>query len=78
MTVHTAYNAYPSISGYWRCAECIGETGFATVADFTAHTRATACPECGTTGNIGETVLLTCGIEQPALECGDCGQVWPL
>ena len=31
------YNAYPSTSGYWRCADCIGETGFATVADFTAH-----------------------------------------
>ena len=32
-----AYNAYPSTSGYWRCADCIGEDGFATVADFTAH-----------------------------------------
>ena len=31
------YNAYPSTTGYWRCADCIGETGFATVADFTAQ-----------------------------------------
>ena len=30
------YNAYPSTSGYWRCADCIGDNGFATVADFTA------------------------------------------
>ena len=28
------YNAYPSRSGYWRCADCIGNTGFATVAEF--------------------------------------------
>ena len=32
------YNAYPSTSGYWRCADCIGQDGFATVADFKAHT----------------------------------------
>ena len=32
-----AYNAYPSTSGYWRCADCIGDDGYATVADFTAH-----------------------------------------
>ena len=31
-----AYNAYPSTSGYWRCADCIGDDGYATVADFTA------------------------------------------
>ena len=34
------YNAYPSTSGYWRCAGCIGTDGFATVADFTAHEAA--------------------------------------
>lgn len=28
------YNAYPSQSGYWRCADCIGNTGFATAEDF--------------------------------------------
>jgi hypothetical protein len=31
-----AYNAYPSRTGYWRCADCIGDTGFATVAEFKA------------------------------------------
>ena len=33
------YNAYPSTSGYWRCADCIGDDGYATVADFTAPAR---------------------------------------
>ncbi len=28
------YNAYPSTSGYWRCADCIGGTGYPAVADF--------------------------------------------
>ena len=44
------YNAYPSTAGYWRCADCIGDDGFATVADFTAHEAApAACPACGAT-----------------------------
>ena len=30
-----SYNAYPARSGFWRCADCIGEAGYATVADFT-------------------------------------------
>ncbi len=30
-----AYNAYPSTSGYWRCADCIGDTGFTTIEEFT-------------------------------------------
>jgi len=73
------YNAYPSTSGYWRCADCIGDDGFATVADFTAHEAAiTACPACGTTENLSE-VRVTTGerAEGYALECGDCGEVWP-
>jgi len=74
------YNAYPSIFGYWRCGDCIGETGFATVADFTTHhtTRALACPACGNTETISE-IRVTTGerAEGYALECGDCGQVWP-
>jgi hypothetical protein len=75
-----AYNAYPSTSGFWRCAECIGDTGFATVADFAsapvtrpgcfASTR-TACPACGSTDAISETGNLA-----GELACGDCGQVW--
>jgi hypothetical protein len=73
-----AYNAYPSTSGYWRCADCIGDTGYATTADFTAHTpRRTACPVCGNTDTVSEITITT--IEYPgqqALECGDCGEVW--
>ena len=72
------YNAYPSTSGYWRCADCIGDDGFATVADFTAHEAAiAACPSCGNTDIIGETRIATGErTEEYALECGDCGQVW--
>lgn len=29
-----AYNAYPSKTGYLQCKDCIGELGFATVAEF--------------------------------------------
>jgi hypothetical protein len=32
-----AYNAYPSKSGYWRCAGCIGSDGFPTVENFVSH-----------------------------------------
>ena len=72
-----AYNAYPSTSGYWRCADCIGNDGYATVADFTAPAPAT-CPACGTTDNISETRITTGErTEEYALECGDCGEVWP-
>ena len=70
------YNAYPSTSGYWRCADCIGEDGYATVADFTAPAPVT-CPSCGNTDNISE-IRVTTGerTEEYALECGDCGEVW--
>ena len=71
------YNAYPSTSGYWRCADCIGDTGFATVADFTTHTGRTACPACGNTDTISETrIPITDRTEESALECGDCDEVW--
>jgi hypothetical protein len=73
-----AYNAYPSTSGYWRCADCIGEDGFATVADFKARTfTISACPACGNTDTISETRILTADYDEvPGLECGDCGEVW--
>jgi hypothetical protein len=72
------YNAYPSTSGYWRCADCIGTDGFVTVADFTAHEAAiSACPACGNTENISEIRITTERAEEYALECGDCGEVWP-
>jgi hypothetical protein len=77
------YNAYPSTSGYWRCADCIGDTGYATVANFTAQTAATSCPACGNTDNLHEIDIFAESpfdlAESPfyaALECGDCGEVW--
>src|ERR1700751_947596 len=71
------YNAYPSTSGYWRCAECIGGTGFATIAEFTAQTSAMSCPACGNTDTISETTITTVDYSgERALECGDCGEVW--
>ena len=71
-----AYTAYPSTSGYWRCADCIGEDGYATVADFTAPAPVT-CPSCGNSDTISETRMLTVDWDEvPALECGECGEVW--
>ena len=70
------YNAYPSTSGYWRCADCIGEDGFATVADFTASMSVTTCPACDNTDNLSEIRITTERAEEYALECGDCGEVW--
>ena len=71
------YNAYPSTSGYWRCAGCIGDTGFATVTDFTAHSSMANCPVCGNADTISETRITTSEhTEEYALECGDCGVVW--
>ncbi len=72
------YNAYPSTSGYWRCANCIGNDGFATVIDFTDSLSITqACPSCGNAGTISETRITTGErTEGYALECGDCGEVW--
>jgi hypothetical protein len=70
------YNAYPSRSGYWRCADCIDGSGFATVADFTASMSVTTCPACGNTDNLSEVRITTERAEEYALECGDCGEVW--
>ena len=71
------YNAYPSTSGYWRCAGCIGDTGFATITDFTTHNAVTTCPSCAHTDAISETRITTSErAEEFALECGNCGQVW--
>lgn len=74
-----AYNAYPSTSGFWRCADCIDDTGFATVADFTTHEASVViCPLCGNADTICETRITTERAEEYALECGDCGEVWQL
>lgn len=32
-----AYNAYPSCTGFWRCEDCVGDTGFDTVEEFEDH-----------------------------------------
>jgi hypothetical protein len=73
-----AYNAYPSAYGYWRCANCIGEDGFTIIDEFTAHISAiVTCPACGSTDNLSETRITTERAEEYALECGDCGEVWP-
>ena len=72
-----AYNAYPSTSGYWRCAGCIGDTGFATIADFTAHPSMASCPACGNADAISEALVATGDRTMGyALECADCGEVW--
>ena len=73
-----AYNAYPSTSGYWRCADCIGSDGYATVADFKTRTSTTmTCPSCGNAETISETRIPASNHDgEPALECGQCGEVW--
>jgi hypothetical protein len=72
------YNAYPSTSGYWRCADCIGDDGFATVADFTAcEAPIVTCPACRNADSISE-IRITTGerAEGYALECDECGGMW--
>ena len=71
------YNAYPSTTGYWRCADCIGDTDSPPPPNSPPHVRTTTCPSCGNTDTISE-IRITTGerTEEYALECGDCGQVW--
>ncbi|MEV0618579.1 hypothetical protein AB0I81_34990 [Nonomuraea sp. NPDC050404] len=33
-----SYNAHPAQSGSWRCADCVGDSGYLTVAEFEADT----------------------------------------
>ncbi|MET0405276.1 MAG: hypothetical protein ABW123_22870 [Cystobacter sp.] len=35
-----AYNAHPSKTGFWQCRDCIGDLGFATVAEAEAFVAA--------------------------------------
>ena len=35
-----AYNAYPSIGGYWCCKQCIGSNGFESITQFDEWCRA--------------------------------------
>ena len=70
------FNAYPSASGYWRCAGCIGDDGFATVTDF-INAEFNRCPGCGTLDSIYETpVTRGYTIGTYALVCGQCGMTW--
>jgi hypothetical protein len=74
-----AHNAYPSTSGYWRCADCIDQDGFATIADFENFEARSCsrCPSCGNTDTISETRITTSeSAEEYALECGTCGEIW--
>ena len=70
----------PLHSGYWRCANCIGTDGFATVAHFTAHEAAiVTCPACGNAETISETRVTTGEhAEGYVLECDECREVWQL
>jgi hypothetical protein len=76
-----AYNAYPSTSGYWRCADCIGTSGFTTLEEFQeslAETEIT-CPRCGGVTDIHEVQVTNERTEalEYVFECGECGLWWP-
>jgi hypothetical protein len=43
----TPGNAYPSGSGYCRCEDCIGDTGFATAEQFSRALHAAQRAICG-------------------------------
>jgi hypothetical protein len=67
------YNAYPSRSGYWRCADCIGNTGYATIREFTRQELGDySCPGCGAPGHIIEVADGTAC----SLPCRQCGTSW--
>jgi hypothetical protein len=70
------YNAYPSKSGSCRCADCIGDTGFATVAEFTASTPPLTCPACGNGQDFQARALTIPDPETYSFTCGKCGWVW--
>lgn len=72
------YNAYPSTSGYWKCADCIGDSGFPTVEAFGTATPSAAvwCPCCGEDRDIRETPTGDENTQGYCFECGECGTVW--
>lgn len=72
-----AYNAYPSKSGYWRCADCIGGTGFDTVEEFAAYMAPETCPACGEVSNVRELHIPGADPREAHFECGECGAAWP-
>jgi hypothetical protein len=70
------YNAYPSKTGYWRCANCIRNLGYATVDEFRQAECIVNCPSCGETENIHEIRVTRERSEGYAFECGECSLVW--
>jgi uncharacterized Zn finger protein len=77
--VIAAYNAYPSRSGYWRCAECIEDTGYSTAEEYreSLPDAIITCPACGEVSNVTEIRVSDEHTEGYAFECGECGAVWP-
>ena len=81
-----AYNAYPCRSGYWRCADCIGGSGFATVEEFTEFERAAACAGESWPSDPdpapGLAACPGCGsgdvheLAEDYFECGTCAAEW--
>lgn len=83
-----AYNAYPSTSGYWRCADCIGSSGFATVEEFIScepFARQQARTEGQNDPDDTGIICPSCQaienireIRDCTFECGFCETVWSL
>jgi hypothetical protein len=78
LAVIAAYNAYPSRSGYWRCADCIEDTGYGTVAEFrdSLADAVITCPACGDASDITEIRVSDERTEGYCFQCGECGAVW--
>ena len=70
-----AYNAYPSTSGNWRCANSIGTTGYVTVEDFTtAHAQASTQTHTGhETGDTADFPDWVNEPDGPWINCPSCG-----
>ena len=73
-----AYNAYPATSGYWRCADCIGDDGYETVAAFRDREFSNSnCPGCGAPDSISETpITVSERTEGYVLKCAECDLSW--
>src|SRR5262245_66256554 len=60
------YNAYPSTSGYWRCADCIGGDGAPPVSRRHPPLPGSARPRRGDPRHLRETRPPTHGPQEPA------------
>ena len=69
------WSAYPSTSGYWRCAGCIGSDGYDTVTGF-VNAEFSRCPGCGAPDSIRETRVAGETTNAYALTCDWCGRTW--